>query len=81
MADNYLEKKMEDFHARIAAKKAKEERARQLAYKKRIAAYRKKLEEQAASRTAGAVAAEVASAATDEASSANAAGATDSDKL
>ena len=24
MADNYLEKKMEDFHARIAAKKAKD---------------------------------------------------------
>ena len=48
MADNYLEKKMEDFHARIAAKKAKEDRARQLAYKKRMAAYRKKLAEEAA---------------------------------
>ena len=48
MADNYLEKKMEDFHARIAAKKAKEDRARQLAYKKRMAAYRKKLEADAA---------------------------------
>ena len=48
MADNYLEKKMEDFHARIVAKKAKEERARQLAYKKRMAAYRKKLAEEAA---------------------------------
>ena len=48
MADNYLEKKMEDFHARIAAKKAKEDRARQLAYKKRMAAYRKKLDEEAA---------------------------------
>ena len=51
MADNYLEKKMEDFHARIAAKKAKEERARQLAYKKRMAAYRKKLEAEAAKQT------------------------------
>ena len=39
---------MEDFHARIAAKKAKEDRARQLAYKKRMAAYRKKLAEEAA---------------------------------
>ena len=48
MADNYLEKKIEDFHARIAAKKAKEDRARQLAYKKRMAAYRKKLAEEAA---------------------------------
>ena len=48
MADNYLEKKMEDFHARVAAKKAKEDRARQLAYKKRMAAYRKKLAEEAA---------------------------------
>jgi hypothetical protein len=48
MADNYLEKKMEDFHARIAAKKDKEDRARQLAYKKRMAAYRKKLAEEAA---------------------------------
>ena len=48
MADNYLEKKMEDFHARIASKKAKEDRARQLAYKKRMAAYRKKLAEEAA---------------------------------
>ena len=48
MADNYLEKKMEDFHARIAAKKTKEDRARQLAYKKRMAAYRKKLAEEAA---------------------------------
>ena len=54
MADNYLEKKMEDFHARIAAKKAKEDRARQLAYKKRMDAYRKKLEEQAAADAAGA---------------------------
>ena len=51
MADNYLEKKMEGFHARIAAKKAKEDRARQLAYKKRMAAYRKKLAAEAAKQT------------------------------
>ena len=51
MADNYLEKKMEDFHARIAAKMAKEERARQLAYKKRMDAYRKKLATEAAKQT------------------------------
>lgn len=40
MADNYLEKKYEDLQAR----KAKEQRARQLAWKKRMDAYRKKLE-------------------------------------
>lgn len=40
MADNYLEKKMEDLQAR----KAKEQRARQVAWKKRMEAYRKKLE-------------------------------------
>ena len=55
MADNYLEKKMEDFHARIAAKKAKEERARQLAYKKRMDAYRKKLAAEAAKQTGDAM--------------------------
>lgn len=44
MADNYLEKKMEEFQAR----KAKEARARQLAWKKRMDAYRKKLELEAA---------------------------------
>lgn len=48
MADNYLEKKMEDFHARNAAKEAKEARARQIAYKKRMDAYRKKLAAEAA---------------------------------
>lgn len=42
MADNYLEKKMEALQAR----KAKEQRARQIAWKKRMDAYRKKLEEQ-----------------------------------
>ena len=42
MADNYLEKKYEEFQAR----KAKEQRARQVAWKKRMDAYRKKLEEQ-----------------------------------
>lgn len=44
MADNYLEKKMEELQAR----KAKEARAKQLAWKKRMDAYRKKLEAQAA---------------------------------
>lgn len=44
MADNYLEKKMEALQAR----KAKEARAKQLAWKKRMDAYRKKLEEEAA---------------------------------
>ena len=42
MADNYLEKKMEALQAR----KAKEQRAKQVAWKKRMDAYRKKLEEQ-----------------------------------
>lgn len=42
MADNYLEKKMEDLQAR----KTKEARQRQIAWKKRMDAYRKKLEEQ-----------------------------------
>ena len=46
MADNYLEKKFEDMRARSAVRQAKEERARQLAWKKRMDAYRKKLEEQ-----------------------------------
>ena len=41
MADNYLEKKYEDLQAR----KAKEQRRRQLAWKQRIDAYRKKLAE------------------------------------
>ena len=40
MADNYLEKKYEELQAR----KAKEQRARQVAWKKRMDAYRKKLE-------------------------------------
>ena len=42
MADNYLEKKMEMLQAR----KAKEQRARQMAWKKRMEAYRKRLEEE-----------------------------------
>lgn len=42
MADNYIEKKMEALQAR----KAKEQRARQVAWKKRMDAYRKKLQEQ-----------------------------------
>lgn len=41
MADNYLEKKYEDMQAR----RAKEQRARQVAWKKRMDAYRKKLED------------------------------------
>ena len=41
MADNYLEKRMEEYQAR----KAKEARAKQIAWKKRMEAYRKKLEE------------------------------------
>lgn len=41
MADNYLEKKYEDLQAR----KAKEQRRRQVAWKKRMDAYRKKLAE------------------------------------
>lgn len=41
MADNYLEKKYEDLQAR----KAKEQRARQAAWKKRMDAYRRKLAE------------------------------------
>lgn len=46
MADNYLEKKFEDMRARSQARLAKEERARQRAWKKRMEAYKKKLEEQ-----------------------------------
>ena len=45
MADNYLEKKFEDMRERAQAKQASEERARQRAWKKRMEAYRKKLEE------------------------------------
>ena len=41
MADNYLEKKYEELQTR----KAKEQRARQVAWKKRMDAYRKKLAE------------------------------------
>ena len=40
MADNYLEKRMEEYQAR----KAKEARAKQIAWKKRMEAYKKKLE-------------------------------------
>ena len=50
MADNYLEKKMEALQAR----KAKEQRAKQIAWKKRMDAYRKKLEEQRATEAAAA---------------------------
>ena len=44
MADNYLEKKYEDLQARVQAQKDKEQRARQRAWKKRMDAYRQKLE-------------------------------------
>ena len=44
MADNYLEKKYEDLQAMVQAQKAKEARARQRAWKKRMEAYRLKLE-------------------------------------
>ncbi len=43
MADNYLENKFEQLRER----KAKEQRARQIAWKKRMDAYRKRLEEEA----------------------------------
>ena len=57
MADNYLEKKMEALQAR----KAKEQRAKQLAWKKRMEAYKKRLEaEKLASTTSEAVAADSA---------------------
>ncbi len=46
MADNYLENKFEELKAR----KAKEQRARQLAWKKRMDAYRKKLAEEEAAK-------------------------------
>ncbi len=49
MADNYLENKFEELQSR----KAKEQRARQAAWKKRMDAYRRKLaEEEAAKRAA-----------------------------
>ena len=44
MADNYLEKKYEALQAR----KAKEQRAKQIAWKKRMEAYRKRMEEEQA---------------------------------
>ena len=57
MADNYLEKKMEALQAR----KANEQRAKQLAWKKRMEAYRRRLEaEKLASTTSEAVAADSA---------------------
>lgn len=43
MADNYLEKKFEDLQERQRLKKAKEQRLRQAAWKKRMEAYRQKL--------------------------------------
>lgn len=50
MADNYLEKKFEDMRSRQSAVKAKEQRIRQRAWKKRMDAYRKRLEEEQAAR-------------------------------
>ena len=47
MADNYLEKKMEMLQAR----KAKEQRAKQIAWKKRMDAYRQKLEAEKAAQS------------------------------
>lgn len=52
MADNYLEKKFEDMRERASAQKAKEERMRQRAWKKRMAAYRQRLAEEAANKVA-----------------------------
>ena len=46
MADNYLEKKYEEFQAR----KAKEQRLKQIAWIKRMEAYRKKLEAERAAK-------------------------------
>ena len=46
MADNYLEKKFEDMRERASAQKAKEERMRQRAWKKRMDAYRRRLEQE-----------------------------------
>ncbi len=51
MADNYLEKKYEDLQAR----KAKEQRLRQVAWKKRMDAYRKKMEAEAGTGTGSGV--------------------------
>ena len=48
MADNYLEKKYEDLQAR----KSKEQRLKQVAWKKRMDAYRKKLEAELAAKAA-----------------------------
>ena len=53
MADNYLEKKFEDMRARNDAREAKEERARQRAWKKRMDAYRKRLAEETAAKNGG----------------------------
>ena len=57
MADNYLEKKMEALQAR----KAKEQRAKQIAWKKRMEAYRRKLESSSVAEVPDALDGEVAS--------------------
>ena len=46
MADNYLEKKFEDMRSRQSAEAAKQERLRQRAWKKRMDAYRRRLEQE-----------------------------------
>ena len=46
MADNYLEKRYEAYQER----KTKEQRAKQIAWKKRMEAYRKRLEMEAAAK-------------------------------
>ena len=50
MADNYLEKRYEEYQTR----KAKEQRLKQAAWKKRMDAYRKKLEAERAAASAAA---------------------------
>ena len=61
MADNYLEKKLEDMRARAEAKLAREQRARQRAWKKRMEAYRRKLESSSVAEVPDALDGEVAS--------------------
>ena len=46
MADNYLEKKFEDMRSRQSAEAAKQERLRQRSWKKRMDAYRRRLEQE-----------------------------------
>ena len=57
MADNYLEKKYEELQAR----KSKEQRLKQAAWKKRMEAYRRKLESSSVAEVPDALDGEVAS--------------------